>query len=513
MMDIDREKIEHTRDDIQLMKLSNRNPDDELEKTLRHVKRLRVSLAILLALGLLLGWAVGSFLPIPGTRALREGIRQSQSMNSSDKINAAFDIMENDWFFGSQIEDLDTRLSDQALRGIFDNEEDPHTEYLSAEEVVAFRQSIDRDFVGIGVEFINTNGMNLVTKVFKDSPAQKAGVQAGDIIKEIDGVSAEGMTSADVKEHVQGEEGTDVVILFSRQGEDVSITITRAAITATAFGYLIDDETAYLQLYQFGTGTAGEIDGYLAEFRAAGAKKLVIDLRDNGGGYLDALAQIASRFLPGGTLVMIQEYADGTRENTYTSTGYTQDFGPIVILINGNTASASEVFALAMKEQRDDVTIAGTVSYGKGTVQITRMFNDSSAIKYTTSKWISPNEVWVNNTGIEPDVAVDVPEGIDHVYLGMEEGSEFAPDSVGEQVKEVQVALDYLGYEVDRKDGYFSEATLSALNQFASDKDIAMDGKLTPDLYEAVVSALVLDWNTTTQHDTQLSKALEILNG
>ena len=199
MMDIDREKLEQTKDGIQLMKLSNRNPDDELEKTLRHVKRLRISLAILLALGLLLGWAIGSFLPVPGTERLREGIRQSQSMNSSQKIGAAFDIMENDWFFGSEIEDLDDRLSDQALRGIFDNEEDPHTEYMSAEEVVAFRQSIDRDFVGIGVEFINTSGMSIVTKVFKDSPAQKAGVQAGDIIKEIDGISAEGMTSTDVK--------------------------------------------------------------------------------------------------------------------------------------------------------------------------------------------------------------------------------------------------------------------------------------------------------------------------
>ena len=513
MVNLDPEKKESVNDEIQLMRFSGYSKaDDELKHTIRKVKRMRFALILLLILGLLAGWAIGSIFPVPGTEALRRAARNAQSMNSSDKINAAFDVMENDWFFGSMIEDLDTRLSDQALRGIFANAEDPHTEYMSSEEVADFRQSIDRNFVGIGVEFISNNGINMVTKVFKDAPADKAGVLAGDVIEAIDGVSSEGMTSTEIKERVQGEEGTDVTISFRRQGEPIDITIRRAQISATAYGYILDDKTAYLQLYQFGTNSAEEIDRYLAEFRAADIHKLVIDLRDNGGGYLDALAQIASRFLDGGTLIMKQEYADGTQESLYTSSGYTQNFDGIVILINENTASASEVFTLAMQEQRDDVTVIGTTSYGKGTVQITRMFTDGSAIKYTTSKWISPNDVWVNGTGITPDEEVLVPVGVSRVYTGMEEEETWQMDQVSEAIKDVQIAMDYLGFTLDRMDGYFSESTDAALKKFAAENELEYDGKLTKDLHEAIVSALIMNWSTTKEHDTQLARAREILN-
>lgn len=514
MVDLDSDNKLANTDGIRVMQFSGTSrEDEELAKTVKRVKRTRIALVILLIAGLLAGWIIGSFFPAPGTAAMRRDIRNSQSMNASDKINAAFDIMENDWFFGSEIEDLDTRLSDQALRGIFANEEDPHSEYMSAEEVLDFRQSIDRDFVGIGVEFISNNGINIVTKVFRGAPADLAGVQPGDIIAAVDGEDTEGMNSTDIKERVQGEEGTDVTISFMRQGEPVEITITRAAISATAYGRILDEKTGYLQLYQFGTGTAEEIDRYLAEFRAADIHKLVIDLRDNGGGYLDALAQVASRFLEGGTLCMVQEYSDGTQENIYTQSGFTQDYSGIVILINENTASASEVFTLAMKEQRDDVTVVGTKSYGKGTVQITRMFTDGSAIKYTTSKWLSPEGVWVNRVGIDPDEEVPVPEAVARVYLGMEEEEEYKVDSVSLANEDIQTALGYLGYDCGRTDGYFNEATSQALAKFAADNELSFDGTLTKDLYEAVVSALILDWNTTDVHDTQLHKAQEILNG
>jgi carboxyl-terminal processing protease len=275
----------------------------------------------------------------------------------------------------------------------------------------------------------------------------------------------------------------------------------------------MDEKTGYLQLYQFGTGTAEEIDRYLAEFRAADIHKLIIDLRDNGGGYLDALAQVASRFLPGGTLCMKQVYPDGSEEDVYAASGFMQSYDGIVILINENTASASEVFTLAMKEQRDDVTVVGTKSYGKGTVQITRMFDDGSAIKYTTSKWVSPQGVWVNLNGIEPDETVEVPEGVSRVYVGMEEDESYQTDQVSEAVKDVQIAMDYLGYSVDRKDGYFSSSTSDALKKFAADNGLDYNGKLTKELHEAIVSALIMNWSTTHDHDTQLAKAREILNG
>ena len=515
MVNLDRDHMENEKDDIQLMRFgSDRQADNNrYARGRKNSGFMRIITAALLVCALLAGWLFGSVFPMPGTAWLRRNARQASTMDASNKIEAALDVMENDWFFGKDIENLDARLNDQALLGIFSNEEDPHTEYMTAEEVSEFRQSIDRNFVGIGVEFISNSGINMVTKVFRGAPAFEAGVQPGDVIEAIDGVSTEGMTSADIKERVQGEKGTDVTISFRRQGEPVDITITRDEISATAHGFILDENTGYLQLYQFGTGTAQEIDRYLSEFREADIHKLVIDLRDNGGGYLDALAQVASRFLPGGTLCMKQVYPDGTEESVYAASGFLQDYFGIVILINENSASAAEVFTLAMKEQRKDVTIVGTTSYGKGTVQITRMFNDGSAIKYTTSKWVSPNGVWVNGTGITPDEEVAVPEGVSRMYYGMEDDETYQTDQVSEAVKDVQIALDYLGYAPDRKDGYFSVSTEEALKKFAADKGLDYNGKLTSDLHEAVVSALIMNWSTTHDHDTQLIRAREILNG
>jgi carboxyl-terminal processing protease len=474
---------------------------------------MRIITAVLLVCGLLAGWLLGSVFPMPGTAWLRRNARQASTMDASNKIEAALDVMENDWFFGKDIENLDARLRDQALLGIFSNEEDPHTEYMTAEEVSEFRQSIDRNFVGIGVEFISNSGINMVTKVFRGAPAFEAGVQPGDVIEAIDGVSTEGMTSADIKERVQGEKGTDVTISFRRQGGPVDITITRDEISATAHGFILDENTGYLQLYQFGTGTAQEIDRYLSEFRDADIHKLVIDLRDNGGGYLDALAQVASRFLPGGTLCMKQVYPDGTEESVYAASGFLQDYFGIVILINENSASAAEVFTLAMKEQRKDVTIVGTTSYGKGTVQITQSFNDGSALKFTTSKWISPNEVWVNQVGIEPDETVNLHDVLNRTFGGLEEGQILQKDQVSEAIKDVQLSLDYLGYAPGRTDGYFSEGTAAALSAFCQAYELSDNGTIDETIYKALFSAVRRDWSLSHTHDVQLHRAQEVLHG
>ena len=489
-------------------------PDEvALRNEQKKVKRLKTVLTVSVIMAVLLGWLFGSIFPAPGTDGLRGTLRRSQTMDSSQKIKAVFNIMENDWYFGQDIEDIDTRLTDQAMRGITANEEDPHTEYMSAEEVENFTQSINRNFTGIGVEYITNAGNNIITKIFKGSPAEKAGVQPGDMIISVDGVLTEGKSSDEIKDMVRGESGTTVVMGRRRQGTDISVPIVRGEINATVYGYQIDDETGYLQLYQFGNTTAEQMDDYLDEFVQAGAHKLIIDLRDNGGGYLDALQKVASRFLPAGTVVMKQEYTDGTSELTKTVSGHLRDISDIVILVNGNTASASEVLTLALMEQRDDVTVIGTKTYGKGTVQITKMFTDNSAVKYTTSRWLSPSDVWINGTGIEPDIEVDVPEIIRASFPEMAEDAVYDVDSVANEVKLTQMALAYLGYTPDRTDGYYTEKTAELVVRFQQEYGLEATGKLDSKTYDAVFSAVLLDWNTKTTHDVQLLKALEVLHG
>ncbi len=145
-------------------------------------------------------------------------------------------LMENSWFFADSIEDLDTRLTDQALKGITTNDEDLHTEYMSADEITQFTQSINRNFVGIGVQFTNSNGIPLVTKVIRNSPAESAGVQAGDIIYSVDGTKVEGMTSDEIVALVQGEENTKVTMVFKRGDDLVTMEITRAEVSNTIDG-------------------------------------------------------------------------------------------------------------------------------------------------------------------------------------------------------------------------------------------------------------------------------------
>lgn len=488
----------------------NRN-DEELSRSRALITRLRVCLAVCAVMALIIGWVGGSIMPIPGTGEKKEELELSQILDPTDKINAILKIMTSEWYFGKDIEGLNERLTDQAMYGITLNDEDPHTVYMSAKEMEEFTQSINRSFVGIGVEFFANGGLSIVKRVFRGSPAESAGIKAGDIFQKVDGVPVDGLTTDEIKELVVGEEGTPVVIEFTRQGEPVSFEIVRGQINASTYGEILDDNIGYIQLYQFGNTTSSEIDSYLEYFQGSGCEDLIIDLRGNGGGYLDALQKIASRFLPKDTVIMQQEYRDGTVELTKSSGNNLVSFDQIIILIDENTASASEVMALAFGEQMDNVTLMGTKTYGKGTVQISRMFKDNSAIKYTTSKWLSPSGVWVNETeGIEPDVEVRQHDAWYVLIEALE--TELHVDNVAPQVRCAQIILDYLGYEIDRTDGYFSPATEEAVRAFRKDHDLEDSGVLDPEVYEAIISAATLDMNTNPANDVQLQKALEVLH-
>ena len=165
-----------------------------------------------------------------------------------------------------------------------------------------------------------------------------------------------------------------------------------------------------------------------------------------------------------------------------------------------------------MKELRDDVTVVGKKTYGKGTVQITRTFDDGSALKYTTSRWLSPSGVSINGTGIEPDEEVNLHEVLTMPYTDMEEGDSYTVDSVSEYVRTAQLAMDYLGYASDRKDGYFSAATEQALKNFQQDKGLEVTGVLDEGTYKTLISNVVLEHSTNEAHDPQLQRAKELLN-
>lgn len=478
----------------------------------KKAKRRKVYVVCGLVLCIFLGWCGGSIVPLGLFDSLRIRVSSGLGLSSQDKIASVLNVMENDWYFGNQIDDIDTRLEDQAITGITTNSEDKHTEYMSEEEMTSFTQSINRNYVGIGVSYVVNGDMFMVEEVFKNSPAEKAGVQSGDIFYAVDGTKVAGKTSDELKKLIQGDDGTTVTITFLREGKYISLELTRTAVTATAYGYALDDNTVYLRINQFGDGTHDEVLSYLNDY-ANHDVNLVLDLRNNGGGYLTSVSKIASLFLPKDTVVMKQEYRDGTIVETKTTGGTLDHIKKICILVNGNTASAAEVLTLALKEQRENTTIVGTTTYGKGTVQVSRQFEDGSALKYTTSRWLSPSGTWVNEVGITPDVEVKLHDVMYRSFVGMEEGKSYQIDQVGEAIKDIQLALDYLGYPIDRTDGYFSSQTQASILQFQKDYEMEETGNLDQTTYTAIIGAVSFNWSTTTEHDTQLQKGQEILNG
>ena len=486
--------------------------NDRNQKLQKRNHTLQVLIVVLSVVTLFIGWGLGSFQPIPFFNNLRHGVTYITQQDSEEKVSHVMNVMKRYWYFSRGIENIEERLTDQALIGMTSNEEDPHTAYMSKEEIESFTQGINRNFVGIGVQFTNLeDGLHLITRVFRDSPAEKAGVQAGDIIHSVDGIVTDHMTSQEIKDLVQGEEGTVVTIVFQREGQYVTLDIVRGQVGHTVDGMVMDNHVGYIAIEQFGETTETETREFLDEFMEEEVESLVLDLRDDGGGYLETLKDVVSLFLPSNKTFIRREYTDGTADSSKTSVGPYVTFSPIVILVNENTASAAEAFTLGMKENRDDVTVIGVTTYGKGSVQVTQYFDDGSALKYTDSIWKSPKGLWINGTGIEPDETVELHEVLNSSYDSMEEDAVFRVDSVSEFVREAQLCLDFLGYEPGRMDGYFSEATLDAIHRFEEAYDLSQADVLNSDVYESLISAVIHEWTVNDETDTQLQRALELI--
>lgn len=476
------------------------------ERQARHKKQRTF---ILTAISLVLFFSLGFFahdLFIPQT----ENIAQTQ--DEFTRLKAVYSVLVDEWYFGKDLNDLDQQLINDAIAGMIDSTGDIHTQYMTSEEVQLFTQSIDRGFVGIGVSYFDSNGTYVVENVFIDSPAYKAGVMSGDIIYRVEGVDASSVDSDALVDMVRGEEGTIVQIEFLRGDTTVTLDITRGTINNTSYGKMLDEDSAFLEIYQFGTSTALEVSQYLEQFKSAGATNILIDLRDNGGGYLTSLEDLGSLFLPEGDILIQQNTRDGETLVSASKGNMILDFDEIVILINENTASAAEVFTAAIQENREAIVV-GVTSYGKGTVQQQYPFSDGSALKYTVAEWLTPLGNHINGVGITPDFIVEQHPVMSRSFTELLEDEAYEIDQVHSSIQDVQLALDFLDYDVDRMDGYFSLDTQIALLAFQEDKGFNLDGLVTKDLLSSLISEVVRVWHLQNEvKDTQKIEGLKLLN-
>lgn len=478
-------------------------PDEKKQKRNRIVQVGILIISILLSVGF--GYSLRSAF-------IDETVVPVQQASKLNRVEAIFDVLTEEWYFGRDQVDLETQLIEDAIKGMIDGTGDIHTSYMNSEEVTAFTEAINRNFVGIGVSYFDNNGTFIIERVFIGSPAEKAGVLPGDIIKTVDGVSTQGLTSDDLVDRVRGIENTVVTIDFQRGEEVVTLEITRGVIKNTAFGKMIDEDTAYLEIYQFGEDTGSEVEQYMQLFKENNAKDIIIDLRDNGGGYLTTLEDIGSMFIPKDGILIQQEIYSGEKLVSKSRGNIIVDFEEIVLLINENSASASEVLTAAIKENIE-ATIIGVTTYGKGTVQQQHAFSDGSALKYTVAEWLTPNGNHINGVGINPDIVVDLHPVMHEIFTELTEEEAYGVDTVDDSVQDAQLALDFLGYNVDRTDGYFSTQTLSALEAYIRDYKLEDEPIINKQLLDKLRSEVVRIWNVEkSEKDVQLKKALELIN-
>jgi len=305
----------------------------------------------------------------------------------------------------------DTALMRGAIRGMMDALGDKHSSYMDPVQYKEAETSLSGEYEGIGAWVDLTGDYLTIISPIPNTPAEKAGLKSGDQVIAIDGEDMTGVASEIAHQKVLGPAGTNVTLTIKREGVDApfDVTITRAKVTVPSVeSKMLDNNIAYVQIVQFGEKTTSELKSQLKDLMNQNPKGLILDLRNNGGGYRDTAVDVLSQFLPAGKIAMYEEYGDSTKQEFKTSgRGLATDI-PMVVLINEGSASASEITAGALQDY-GRAQLVGVTSYGKGSVQVwTALDNNEGAVRVTIARWLTPNSRQINGVGLTPDLKVEI---------------------------------------------------------------------------------------------------------
>lgn len=338
--------------------------------------------------------------------------RQLLPVTSGSVVNAKTERKEKeiqayiDMYYLDEIDEK--TMQDSICRGILDGLGDKYAAYYNEEDYEDLTEKTSGNYCGIGayVSQNATTGAITIIQPMEDSPAKRAGLQSGDVIYKVDGEEVTGEDLSTVVSMMKGEPGTKVNLQIVRPGENdyIDVTVTRAEIeTKTVVCKMLDNKIGYIGVSAFEEATKAQFRTAVEELEQQGEKGLIIDLRDNGGGLLSTAVDMLDRMLPEGRVVYTQDKS-GNKEEYFSDNKESFD-KPVVILVNENSASASEVFAGAMQDYEKAVLL-GTTTFGKGIVQGVFDLSDGTAIKLTTSKYYTPKGRNIHGTGLEPDQKV-----------------------------------------------------------------------------------------------------------
>ena len=339
---------------------------------------------------------------ILGNTQYENGMSSQQMTGLLNKANRIINTIEEQYI----LEDLSVDdLIEGMYEGLMDVLDDQYAEYYTAEEYAEIKINTEGSYGGVG---ISVAGQDIVA-VYEGSPAAAAGIQPGDRLMAVEGESISGMSTEELRERISGQIGEVRNLTLYRPSDDstydVVVTLAEVEIP-TVFWHEIEDGIMYLQITSFDTVTEEQFDEAWEQMTASGMKGLILDLRNNLGGSLNAVLAVAEHLVPEG-LIAYTENKQGERQEFYAEGEGIQV--PMTVLVNEYSASASELLCGALKE-RDVATVVGTTTFGKGIVQTTWSMSDGTAYKMTTAKYYTPNGNNIHGTGIEPDIQIDLTE-------------------------------------------------------------------------------------------------------
>ena len=320
----------------------------------------------------------------------------------------AYNILTEDYY-----DKIDKQeLINSAIKGMYYSVEDTYTTYMDKEETESFEETISGEYEGIGCTVTTDEDKNIIVySIFENTPADKSELEVGDIILKVDGQDLTDKNSSDLSNYIKKNKNKTVVLTIERKEEIKEITITREKVEIPSVSSKVftqnDKKIGYIQISTFSSVTKNQFETKLKELEKDNIDSLIIDVRNNGGGYLDCVTDIASLFLEKGKIIYqlnTNDKIEKIKDTTKTKRNYN-----IVVLTNKGSASASEILASALKESYGS-RVVGTNTYGKGTVQETKTMKDGSIIKYTTKKWLTPKGNWINEIGLDPTDKVELSE-------------------------------------------------------------------------------------------------------
>ncbi len=326
-----------------------------------------------------------------------------------DSFWSVWTLINDKYFFAS------TSVSEEkvwgAIKGLVGSLDDPHSTFFPPEDAQMFEDMILGSFGGVGMEIGEKDGAVTVIAPLKGSPAERAGIRAGDLVIEIDGETTAELSADEAVKRIRGDIGTDVVLTLARDGSDelLTFTITRENISIpTLDTELRSDGIFLISLYNFDAKSPEQVRQALTEFVASKSTKLILDLRGNPGGFLDASVDIASYFLPEGAVVVREKFDQGREEDVYRSAGYPllENTFDMVVLVDEGSASASEILAGALQEH-DIATIVGQKTFGKGSVQELIPISGGGSLKLTVGEWTTPEGKSISDGGLTPDILIE----------------------------------------------------------------------------------------------------------